>query len=517
MKTQKALLAATVAAALGLPAMAAEPLRMVVEAKPGKLDSIKAQLAAKGIHIKRELAHFDTLAISLDKTQLQDAASIKGINAFYPDVARKPMADSAEFIPHGIHLVQADQLSYQGGQKVCIIDSGYPLGHPDLPDTHVDGADDGGAGPWYEDPFGHGAHVAGTIAALGGNDMGVVGVNPDGNLDLHIVRVFNGRGEYAYGSDIAAAVDECVQADASIISMSLGGIFSSSVEEKAMEKVHRSGVLLVAAAGNSANATHAYPASYDSVMSVAAVDSTRDHAAFSQRTSQVEVAAPGVNTLSTTPLGRREVDLASVSQGNHHFDGYGTQGTSLGEVTGILADCGLGTDSCGDMSGKICLIERGQIPFGEKVAQCEADGGIGAIIYNNQPGPLPGQFTLGYDSPIVSASLAQSEGRQLLADAGQETTLAVAHFDSHMFASGTSMATPHVSGVAALVWSHFPECSAAGIRLALRESALDLGDSGYDYQTGWGLVQAKAAYDHIKVQGCHVAKGKIRGGNGAAH
>jgi serine protease len=60
---------------------------------------------------------------------------------------------------------------------------------------------------------------------------------------------------------------------------------------------------------------------------------------------------------------------------------------------------------------------------------------------------------------------------------------------------GTSMATPHVSGVAALVWSNFPALTNADIRSALESTAEDLGVAGRDNYFGWGLVQAKAAYD----------------------
>ena len=64
------------------------------------------------------------------------------------------------------------------------------------------------------------------------------------------------------------------------------------------------------------------------------------------------------------------------------------------------------------------------------------------------------------------------------------------------------MATPHVSGVAALVWSHFPSCTASQIRSSLNKHAQDLGDPGRDVHYGWGLVQAKATYDAINTLGC---------------
>lgn len=100
-------------------------------------------------------------------------------------------------------------------RKVCIIDSGYDITHSDLP-SNSNGGDvtgsTGDAGRWDQDDDGHGTHVAGIVAAIGGNDQGVVGVNRNGKLKLHIVRVFNGDKEWAWGSDLMVAVSDFVYA-----------------------------------------------------------------------------------------------------------------------------------------------------------------------------------------------------------------------------------------------------------------------------------------------------------------
>ena len=72
----------------------------------------------------------------------------------------------------------------------------------------------------------------------------------------------------------------------------------------------------------------------------------------------------------------------------------------------------------------------------------------------------------------------------------------VAHIICRFF-SLYPVATPHVSGVAALVWSHFPALKAQQIRQAMEDSAKDLGTSGYDHFYGHGLVDAKAAFDQL--------------------
>ena len=84
---------------------------------------------------------------------------------------------------------------------------------------------------------------------------------------------------------------------------------------------------------------------------------------------------------------------------------------------------------------------------------------------------------------------------------GQTATVAVTA-SNYAFFDGTSMATPHVSAVAALVWAIHPQCTAAQLRSSLNLSAQDLGAAGRDNKFGFGLVQAKAAVDRISTRGC---------------
>lgn len=101
-------------------------------------------------------------------------------------------------------------------------------------------------------------------------------------------------------------------------------------------------------------------------------------------------------------------------------------------------------------------------------------------------------------------SLSQEEGTTLLGQLGDDANL-ISGASNYGLMSGTSMASPHVAGVAALVWSHFPQCSNAEIRAALAASAEDLGAPGRDNSYGWGLVQAKDAVDYLATHGCEGA------------
>merc|ERR1711983_680287 len=97
-----------------------------------------------------------------------------------------------------------------------------------------------------------------------------------------------------------AAVQACVDNGSNVISMSLGGGgFSDSVNQQYYGHYKDDDVLIIAAAGNGGNSALSYPASYKSVMSVAAVDSSENKAGFSQYNEQTEISGPGVSVKST--------------------------------------------------------------------------------------------------------------------------------------------------------------------------------------------------------------------------
>ncbi len=109
-----------------------------------------------------------------------------------------PMAQST---PYGIPMVQANLVSdaNAANTKVCVIDTGYTLSHPDLPNSGVSGFAFSGHGSWSSDGNGHGTHVAGTMVALNNND-GVIGVLPSAQSDVHIVKIFNDSGNWTFAS-----------------------------------------------------------------------------------------------------------------------------------------------------------------------------------------------------------------------------------------------------------------------------------------------------------------------------
>merc|ERR1740129_421135 len=207
-----------------------------------------------------------------------------------------------ESVPWGITMVEAEHFELGADPvKICVVDTGYGLGHPDLPtNTHGVSGTDTSSGSWNRDGHGHGTHCAGTNGAIGNNGKGVVGVNLDPNrFTFHIGKGLSDSGS-GTTSAVLAAAEGCAEAGARIISMSLGGGGWSQLSHDTYKNMYDDGILIIAAAGNGgASASVSYPAGYPHVMSVAAVDSNGQRASFSQNDDQVEIAAPGKGAKST--------------------------------------------------------------------------------------------------------------------------------------------------------------------------------------------------------------------------
>lgn len=443
----------------------------------------------------------------------------------------------SETVPWGYQAVNAQLLedSNAGNRTVCIIDSGYDLAHNDLSGNLVSGTNDSGTGSWSVpgNNNAHGTHVAGTIAAIA-NTEGIKGIMPNQNVNLHIVKVFNEAG-WGYSSSLVKAVQTCADNGANVVNMSLGGSQSSVTEKNALKAVYDNGVLLIAAAGNDGNTAHSYPASYDSVMSVAAVDDKSDHAAFSQATNQVEISGPGVSILSTVTVGEgklSDIKLNGVSQfergivpHNRLVQSGGSYGPDpvSGSITAALASCEVSGSrfNCGDMSGKICLVERvgnqssSSYPEIDAVQACYNAGASAAIVYSNSALPgLQNPFLVDQNNAarMVSVTVDRAFGQELLGYVGQEITVSTTKDEDYEYYNGTSMATPHVTGVAGLVWSYHPTCTASQVRNALIKTATDIDVVGRDNRTGHGLVNADAAKRYLDA-GCNGPDGSGNGGD----
>ncbi|HUJ13923.1 MAG TPA: PA domain-containing protein, partial [Thermoanaerobaculia bacterium] len=167
------------------------------------------------------------------------------------------------------------------------------------------------------------------------------------------------------------------------------------------------------------------------------------------------------------------------------------------KFSGTFVDCKLGnpTDFPSSVHGKIALIQRGTLTFLAKVTNALAAGATGVIIYDNKP-PDPTFGGPGYTETngslptlIPMVMLTQADGQALLATPNAVVTASFG-LEGWELESGTSMATPHATGVVALAWSVAPTATANDVQNAVLNTATDLGAVGYDTVYGNGLVNA---------------------------
>lgn len=247
------------------------------------------------------------------------------------------------------HQNQFDQfINWPSDQSmiVAVVDTGVDVNHEDLSEVIavntqevINGRDDddngmiddrlganfykysfSGATPDHSDGFGHGTHIAGIIAAKSNNRVGVAGVNQHVKI-LNVKFLDNqGRGSQFDG---AAAIRYAVDRGAKVINCSWGYTRYASVLREAVEYAVSRGVIIVAAAGNSASSTPEYPAAFEGVISVGSVDSSLEISSFSNYGSTVDFVAGGRQVMSTLP-------------GNQYGYKSGTS-QSAGFVSGIVA------------------------------------------------------------------------------------------------------------------------------------------------------------------------------------
>ncbi|KPJ64176.1 hypothetical protein AMJ44_13240, partial [candidate division WOR-1 bacterium DG_54_3] len=296
---------------------------------------------------------------------------------------------------------------------VAVVDTGVDYEHEDL-STNIwsnpaeiagNGIDDDGNGyvddvkGWDfhnsdDDPMddnGHGTHCSGTIAGLGNNNIGVVGVVWTGKImPLKALSAYGG----GYTSSLAAALEYAAYNGADVINNSWGGYGSSQLIEDAVNYAHSLGCVVVAAAGNDDDDVDNYtPARLANVIAVASVGHNDLKSDFSNWGTKIEVAAPGGDS-SDGDLQQKYVNILSLRANGTDLYGYG--GLHI----------------------------------------------VGTNYYRVR---------------------------------------------------GTSMACPHVAGLAALILSNKPGFTNEQVRQVLWESADDLGDPGRDIYYGHGKINAYRA------------------------
>ncbi|MBO9130821.1 S8 family serine peptidase [Bacillus sp. 165] len=388
--------------------------------------------------------------------------------------------------------------------------------------------------PYYTE---HGTHVSGTIAGEQKNnvDYAVKGVAPD--VDLYGYRVL---GPYGAGatSGILAGIDKAIADGMDVINLSLGNslndpLYPTSV---AINNAMLSGVVAVVAAGNSGpnEKTLGSPAASALGITVGASDFAMDIPTFTSMTA-------GSQTFENVKLlGKTFTDNLETLQNQ--------------SMQVMFAGLGKPTDFEGkDFTGKIALIERGELAFVDKIKSAAKAGAKAVIIYNNVEGEISAY--LGESMGLIpSFRLTKADGERLreLGDNASLTLGALAntktegdslasfssrgpvegsydikpdvvapgvaifstipeyvnspedgvdYTNAYTRLQGTSMATSHVAGVAALILQSHPGYSPFDVKAALMNTSVDLKGNNSVFEQGAGRIDAyNAVHTDISIK-----------------
>ena len=254
-------------------------------------------------------AHIDEASINKlradPRVAYVETAKEKHIQGRLDKVQAKPgSVQPPQSLPWGVDRIDADQVWSRNegeGINVAIIDTGVDPDHPDLM-ASIEGVYSAIPPKVYvvDDRYGHGTHVAGTIAAVN-NEIGVIGVGP--KIDLWIIKASAGGILLlkdlleSYDFVISTWLDEDPSNNIQVVSMSYGGGYSQA-EDEMLLAAWNMGIILVAAAGNEGGAV-IYPAALPFVIAVSAMNMTDQITSWSNRGPEVDLAAPGSRILST--------------------------------------------------------------------------------------------------------------------------------------------------------------------------------------------------------------------------
>lgn len=494
----------------------------------------RANARARGIGVTEHFAFtslWNGLSVTVDSAQLDSLRRVQGVVALYPVVA-VDVPETSQIAPElatALAMTGADvaqnELGLSGaGVRVAVMDTGIDYDHPDLGGCFGAGCrvavgwdfvgDDFNADPSSaaynpvttpdsdpDDCNGHGTHVAGIVGASGDPDAGGArGVAP--GVTFGAYRVFGCGGSTT--ADIMVAAMERALADGSdILNMSIGSAFAwpQYPTATASDRMADAGMIVVASIGNSgANGLYSTgaPGNGDKVIGVASFDNT--HIALNTFTISPDDAAIGYSNATGAP--------AAPTSGSLPMARTGT-------TTSAADGCGAAIGA--DLTGKAVLIRRGTCTFYEKARNAQAAGAAAVVLYNNSPGRFSPTVagTPAITIPVVAISNTEGALIDSRLAAGSVTLTwtdrtgvfqnptagLISSFSSYGLApdltlkpdigapgglirstwpleqggyatiSGTSMASPHVAGAAALVLEARGPTSPLAMRELLQNSA----------------------------------------------
>lgn len=530
------------------------------------------QAARAGVRYATRLSFgrlWNGVSVRVDPEDIGALERLPGVKAIYPvlPIEREEMqpGDSSQELftaigMTGASLVQNTMGLTGEGVKVGIIDSGIDYDHPDLGGCFGDGCrvaygmdlvgDNFGLpanGVPVPDKFpddcylnGHGTHVSGIVGANGV----VKGAAP--NVTFGAYRVFGCSGSTS--ADLMINAMEKASGDGMrVVNMSIGSGYTWPQYPTAVaaDNLVDDGVIVVTSGGNNGTnglyATGA-PGLGTKVIATAAYENTHVQQKFFTVTGGTKV---GYLTPTASPI--------SPTTG-------GAQIVATGTPTTANDACTAGTPpAAGSLLGKIALIRRGTCGFYEKSKNAEAAGAVAVILYNNQAGFLSATVagTPAVKIPVVGITAADGAALYALLQQGNvdlawQTGLTavpnpvageLASFSSYgptadlalkpdigapggniystfplegggyLTQGGTSMASPHVAGLVALLLEARPALDPADMRMLLQNTAKPINqpgkvDADYSFRQGAGMARVDLAVDE-KV---HISPSKLSTG-----
>jgi thermitase len=179
---------------------------------------------------------------------------------------------------------------------VAVLDSGITMGNTDMKNKVVGGYNFIANNTVTDDDYGHGTQVSSVIGAIMNNNYGIAGIAP--MSDLLAVKVVDSTGSGSY-SNMIKGIDYAIQQGAKVINMSMGGRASSVALQDAVNRAISKGVVIVAAAGNEGSTALSYPAAFDNVIGVGAVDASLNKMSYSNTGKGLTIMASGTAQVAT--------------------------------------------------------------------------------------------------------------------------------------------------------------------------------------------------------------------------
>ena len=498
---------------------------LLVHTTKDKLPALRELAGVKAIH--RAPVHYPALVDSLPTIRADEVQAL-GFDGTGVTIG---VIDTGVDYTHAALGGSGNPADYTANDP-DILDGGFPnakvVGGYDFAGTDYDANSSPIPVP-DDDPLdehGHGTHVSSTAAGLGSTDVGL-GVAP--GATIYALKVFGASGSTNLtASAIEWAMDPNGDGDVSdhldVINMSLGSDFGPADENDpdiiAVQNAVDAGVVVVASSGNSGDTSYitGSPAAASGALSVAASYSMNETGPYVDDGTYSYLYQPPAFDGDT---GHYTVDTTK----NLYYTGVGIDPVLTAEL------CGDVSGATADLTDQIALIQRGSCAFSEKVENAASLGAVGAIIFNHSPGRItmagdPVTIPAGFVSDVDGAALIPSHGLPVTVSAETTTTslprtVDIADFssrgprgfDSHLkpeiaapgalvYAAkmgggeaatgmgGTSMAAPHVAGVAALILEAHPTWGVEAVKASIMNYAKDLDDFSPVPRVGAGLVDA---------------------------